>query len=321
MECKLSIIVPVYNVEKYVEKCLKTLVAQEIDNYEVIVVVDGSTDNSISIVRNFADKYPNIIKYFEIENQGLSAARNFGLSKACGEYVGFVDSDDYIDIDMYKKMYEHAKQQKCDVVVCDYFKVTQNGKERVKLQIKDNDSIDSIIIKARPYAWNKLFKRSLFNRYNIKFPQGLIFEDICSIYPLMMVASNIQYVDNCCYNYVYTRSDSIMNNRQRDDNKIFEVLGIFNKYCIENNLIEQYEGLVCEINVRHIFYRLREMHNYNTLMYNMKFICESFKYLNTNFHNWKKNSNYVQRMKKIKKYAVGWKVIILLRRIKKWRRK
>lgn len=314
MDLKLSIIVPVYNVENYIEKCLRTLVNQTIDNYEIIVVVDGSTDNSINIIKEYKEKYPNIVTFYETENYGLSAARNYGLGKAKGEYIGFIDSDDYVTLDMFEKLYNHAISNCCDIVVCDYYKITNKKRKKIELGITNNDTKEEEILKSRPYAWNKLYKKSLFEKYNIYFPEGLIFEDICTIYPLLLQAKKIGYVNEVMYCYIYNRNDSIMKKKTRDDLSIIKILTILNDYCKKNGLFNQYNNLLCEINVRHIYYRIKEIKKYsNTKMYNIKFIYKSFILLNKNFPNWKKESNYVQKMKKRNKCMLYWQLKILLK--------
>ena len=116
---KLSVIVPVYNVEKYLSRCLTSLINQTLDNIEIIIVNDGSTDKSDEIIREYKKANNNII-YVTKENGGLSSARNFGLIYATGEYIAFLDSDDYVDRNIYKKMYEKAKETNSDYVECDF---------------------------------------------------------------------------------------------------------------------------------------------------------------------------------------------------------
>ena len=128
----VSVIVPVYNVEKYIRVCLDTLVHQTLSNIEIIVVNDGTKDDSQKIIDEFSSLYPDKIIALKKENGGLSDARNYGLEHASGAYVGFVDSDDYTDIEMYQKLYEKAKQENADIVVCGYYGVQeQNGQFQV----------------------------------------------------------------------------------------------------------------------------------------------------------------------------------------------
>ena len=116
---KVSVIVPVYNVEGYLEKCLESLVRQSLKDIEIIVVNDGATDNSLKIAKKYEEKYSNILKVYSKRNGGLSDARNFGLKYAKGKYVAFVDSDDYVKNDMFLKLYNFAVKNDLDVVVSD----------------------------------------------------------------------------------------------------------------------------------------------------------------------------------------------------------
>ena len=314
MMCKLSIIVPVYNVEKYIAKCLESLTNQTMEAFEIIIVVDGSTDGSIDIVKEYKEKYPGVITYYETENRGLSAARNYGISKAKAEYIGFVDSDDWVEPNMFKKLYESAIKNNYDIVSCGYTKIYKNEEKRMFLDINANDSKDDIIIKSRPYAWNKIYKKELFEKCNIKFPEGMIFEDICTVYPLMIRANKLGYINECYYNYICYRDDSIMLKNKRDDNVVLEIMEILNNYCRKENIFEQNYNLICEINVRHIFYRLSEMRKHgNSKKYNLNFIKKSFQLLDNNFKNWRKVSIYAQTMKYVKRFKIVWMLDILLR--------
>ena len=123
---KVSVIVPVWGVEEYIDKCLNSLVNQTLEDIEIIVVNDESPDNSQLIIDNYVKQYPDKVKSFVKKNGGQGSARNFGLEKATGEYIGYVDSDDYIALDMYEKLYKKAKKEKADVVICDNF-IDNNG--------------------------------------------------------------------------------------------------------------------------------------------------------------------------------------------------
>ena len=124
---KVSIIVPVYQVEKYLRKCLDSLVNQTLEEIEILVINDGSPDDSQVIIDEFQQKYPLIIKSFIKENGGLSDARNFGLEKATGEFIGFVDSDDEVSKTMFQEMYSLAKKHEAEMVICNLQKVDEHG--------------------------------------------------------------------------------------------------------------------------------------------------------------------------------------------------
>ena len=124
---KISLIVPVYNVENYLEKCLNSLVNQTLQEIEILVINDGSTDNSQKIIEVFQNKFPQKIKAFTKENGGLSDARNFGIDRATGEFLAFVDSDDYVSVTMMEEMYGLAKKHEAEIVICNLQKVDENA--------------------------------------------------------------------------------------------------------------------------------------------------------------------------------------------------
>ena len=118
---KVSVIVPVYNVEKYIQKCLNSLVKQTLEDIEIIIINDGSKDNSFYIIKEFEKKYENKIKYFEKENGGSADARNQGILHATGDYIAFLDPDDYVELDIYEKMYNKAIEENSDIVECNFY--------------------------------------------------------------------------------------------------------------------------------------------------------------------------------------------------------
>ena len=135
---KVSVIVPVYNVENYIEKCIDSLLGQTLEDIEIIIVNDGSTDNSKDKIMPYIENFPNKIKYLEKQNGGLSSARNYGMPSATGEYIAFLDSDDYVEYDMYEKLYNKAKSEDFDVTVCNVNYIYDNyTKEVTSNLVKD----------------------------------------------------------------------------------------------------------------------------------------------------------------------------------------
>lgn len=127
---KVSVIIPVYNVQEYLRECLDSLVNQTIkEDLEVIIVNDGSKDKSQNIIDEYVEKYPKLFKSYIKENGGQGSARNYGVKKASGEYIGFVDSDDYIENDMYEILYNEGIKKKLDIVVCDMAWVYEDGRK------------------------------------------------------------------------------------------------------------------------------------------------------------------------------------------------
>lgn len=202
---KVSVVVPVYNTQKYLEKCLDSLVYQTLDDIEIVVVNDGSPDESQKIIDRYVQAYPNKVQAYIKENGGLSDARNFGLAKCNGEYIGFVDSDDYVNLDMYQNMYNKAKEKDFDVVVCDIRYMYENYSKEVSSQVeKDICGIDKIkaqMANIYPAVWNKIYKKELFE-HGVLFKKGVWYEDVEFLYRLFPYITSIGVVKKPLVNYV-----------------------------------------------------------------------------------------------------------------------
>lgn len=200
----VSIIVPVYNVEKYLKRCLDTVVVQTLKEIEIILIDDGSQDKSGQICDEYKEKYPDIIKVIHQENQGLGPARNAGLEIASGEYIGFIDSDDWITTDMYEKLYNYAIEQKYDLVFSDMFYVDAKKSTITKVSTYYKHercrvtSEQALTNGVYCYVWNKLYKSELIK--NKRFP-NLVFEDIPVITQVMADAKRIGYLPEPFYFY------------------------------------------------------------------------------------------------------------------------
>lgn len=238
----ISIIVPIYNTEKYLRRCIDSILAQTYKDYELILVDDGSTDNCGEI----CDKYKKSdtrIKVIHKSNGGISDARNAGLDMASGEYIVFVDGDDYIAPTMVEKLYADIIANKADLAICGFEFVDENGKRIPKelcYELSDGqiDSIDALAqlgsnISFTP-IWNKIYKHELFT--NIRFPYGKLYEDAFVIHEILFQCPKISLISEKLYNYVI-RSDSIMhspvNIRTLDEAEAFYTRYI---YYEKNNL-------------------------------------------------------------------------------------
>ena len=209
------IIIPVYKVEKYLEKCIQSVINQTYENLQIILVDDGSPDNCGKICDEYAKK-DHRIEVIHKSNGGLSDARNKGLEIAKGEYIGFVDSDDYIEADMYEVLYNLLKQYNADVSICNFYTVSQG-----KISIKNADNgineynrieiLKEILLdkNIQSYAWNKLYKKELFDE--IKYPIGKKYEDIGTTFYLLEKCNKVVVTGKSEYYYI-NRQDSIVNN-------------------------------------------------------------------------------------------------------------
>lgn len=215
---KISVIVPVYNCEKYLQRCLDSLINQTFKDIEIIAVNDGSTDNSGIILEEYGLK-DNRIKIINKENGGLSSARNIGLENVTSEFITFVDSDDWFELNALEKAYNEMKD---DIdIVCFYSNIIKDGVEKDNIDIikaekyhkikytglKDVD--DDIVKETTVTCWNKLFRKSILDKYKINFPQGRLFEDNPFTYSYLTHCKKAFYIGECLHNYVQ-RPNSIM---------------------------------------------------------------------------------------------------------------
>ena len=172
---KISVIIPVYNTEKYLRDCLDSLVNQTLDDIEIVVVNDGSKDSSGRIIEEFEKRYPGKFVVFDQENRGQAVARNKALELCSGEYIGFLDSDDSAKPDMFEKMYDKAVESKADMVVCDYEFITGSG--TIYKHTKNFKDQRDMFIDCFVDPWNKLFKAEVLKDNDVRFPEGYFYED------------------------------------------------------------------------------------------------------------------------------------------------
>lgn len=210
---KISVIVPVYNVENYLEKCLNSLVSQTLEEIEILVINDGSTDNSQKNIDRFQEKFPQKVKAFSKENGGLSDARNFGIDRASGNFLAFVDSDDYVSENMFLEMYDLAIKNEAELVICNLQKVDEHGNVTQKLtQIPNfSEKIElemnfSVFSDLSYFACNKIFKKELFE--GKRFQKGMHFEDIELVPQLLLRCKTLAKTNAYHYHYL-ERSNSI----------------------------------------------------------------------------------------------------------------
>lgn len=211
----ISIIVPVYNSEKYLEKCINSIINQTYKNLEIILVNDGSTDDSLSLCEKYAEKDTRI-KVFSKNNGGLSSARNYGISKSNGAYIGFVDSDDYIELDMYESMMRCMLENSADIVVQPFiFHLSRNDKPQVidTYNLISLDGKQAIVemLRGKIFAGqvcNKLFKRPLLNECTFR-EDILLYEDMVSMWDVIIKCEKLVWQDKHSYHYIM-HWDSLM---------------------------------------------------------------------------------------------------------------
>ena len=294
---EVSVIVPVYNVEKYLERCLNSLVNQTLENIEIIIVNDGTKDNSEEIIKKFIDKYPQKIVYLKKENGGLSDARNYGIPYAKGEYIAFLDSDDYVEKDIYKEMYELAKKENSDMVECDFlWEYPDKTREDIG-QVYNGKK--EMLEKVRVVAWNKLIRKSILEKTQIQFPKGLRYEDVEFTYKLIPYLNKVSFIKKPYIHYIQ-RENSISNVQNERTKEIFEVLDNVINYYKENNFYDEYKDELEYVYARYLLcsslLRMVKIQDKETRKNMLKITWEN---LNTKFPNWK-NNKILKRNKTLK---------------------
>lgn len=208
MNYMFSVIVPVYNVENYLERCLNSLVNQTYKNIEIICVNDGSTDNSLNVLENFKNTHSSTnITIISQKNEGLSAARNKGLSTAKGDYISFIDSDDWIDYNYYEVCYNLLSKTNCDIVFTN-MKSVKNDEviPNSRKEISTNDFSKKMKILQNGSVCDKVFDRKLFTDNGITFPAGRYYEDNVTIIKLMYFSNKIVSTNQCAYYYFMNKN-------------------------------------------------------------------------------------------------------------------
>lgn len=250
----VSIIIPVYNVELFLEKCLDSVKNQTYKDIEVIIVNDGSTDSSPEIINRYVAENANF-KGFTIENSGQGGARNFGIEKASGEYIAFLDSDDYIAPNCIERLAETAKNENSDIVVCGCYDVREDGSIIAKVGNNIKNRTTSVfdspeILFNRVAPWGKLFRKSIFG--DLRFATRVWYEDMRLIPKLYLNAKRISYIDDALFYYVQ-RMGSTMNNSNAVRNlEIIETFENLISYFKEKNLYENFRSELEFLVIDHI---------------------------------------------------------------------
>ena len=294
---KVSIIVPVYGVEKYLRKCLDTLVNQTLKDFEIIVVNDGSPDNSQLIIDEYSKKYSNIHAYIK-ENGGLSDARNYGLKYASGEYIAFVDSDDYVSKDMFEKMYNKAISGNFDLVICDLNLVYENSTDITLVSSNvnnDTTNIKKLMKNIYPVAWNKLYKRTLFNN-KVYFKERVWFEDVEFLYRMLPFVKTIGVVKEPFYQYLQRQGSITSVIDKRLYNYIDNWNGII-KFYKERNLYNDYHKELEYSYVRYLYATfLKRAAQYNQEDY-FNAVDAAIKNVKEYFPHYRRNAYFYQSIK------------------------
>ena len=312
MKNDISIIVPIYNAEKFIKKCVDSLLNQTKKEIEIILINDGSTDNTLKILKEYKDKR---IKLFSNKNQGIGKTRNFGISKATSKYIMFCDSDDYYEPNMCELMFNKAEKNNLDLVVCDFYKEYDSGKrESIKVAsfdyttLKENPSLIRTINLA---PWNKLYRSELIKDNNIMFEEKLKYEDTPFVAKALDYAKKIGKIDKCLNHYiVHEQSETTIRDRRCFD--IIKIVDIIRKYFKNKDYIKED---LDKLTVRIITNYTIQQRDQIDRKAGREFIEEAFSYLKKEVPNYKDNKYYEDRSilkRTIEKSELLTKIYILV---------
>lgn len=244
-EILISVIIPVYNVEKFLEKCLESILKQTLKEFEVLLINDGSTDRSLEICHKFQQKYPNIIRVFNNQNQGSSISRNQGINEAKGEYIQFIDSDDWIEETMFEEMYRKIKKDNSDIVISGYIRedrILNSNLEMIPITSKSDKYFwlsDKALI---PYTPNKLYKRDKILDFKLKFEAEIrLSEDLLFNIQYMLMSQKVSVLPKAFYHYIIHGENTVLNLEKRKD--IFKVFKKIDDFLNQNGKSKEQEIL------------------------------------------------------------------------------
>lgn len=243
---KVSIIVPIYNTEEYLRACLDSITAQTLQQIEILLINDGSTDSSLEIMEEYQKRYPDKIQIHTKKNGGQATARNLGIKLSTGEYIGFVDSDDYIEKTMYEDMYNKATAEGLDYVECDYryLKVLQNGQKKelpTYGHVRAYRTKQEMFLNPLVSPWNKLYRGEILRSLETPFPEGYIYEDTSFFLKTIPHIGTYGFLPEkyVCH---FLRGNSTMNaNKSRRVADIFPVLQDALDYYEQKGYLQEYK--------------------------------------------------------------------------------
>ena len=291
---KLSIVAAVYNLEKYLPRCLDALVGQTLQEIEIICVDDGSTDSAPQIIDEYARKYPEKVKAFHKENGGEFTTRNYGLERATGEYVTFIDTDDYVEPDWAEKLYNAAKENNADMSVCgferidlDTGKVVSTNMTQFGKCVKEVEGIDDFVLFINPAPWNKIYK--LEKVKDLRFLNFRGFNDMIFLASSYTKIGKIAFVPDVLYHYFLRYDSQIHNVNEQDVINFKKYLLDLKQLYIEQGKYENMKYLLDLLVFIHLGTSVMYRASYDKSIDIKKMLKETIKYLDDNFPTWRKS--------------------------------
>ena len=253
----ISIVIPVYNVEKYLSRCIESILNQTYKNWEAVFVNDGSIDNSLEILKDYQKKDERI-KVIDKRNEGSGVARNTGIGQSGGGYLAFLDSDDWYEKNFLEKLYNNLKENNSDVSMCNPRMTYDDIQKNKNINIYYFDSIELnknpekiLGILAMPVIWNKLYKKEIIVKNNIKFPNYSFSEDVEFLYKVFLYVNKVSKVEEYLYNYYQRDNSETKKIKEESIEQVYKVIGNIENY-IKNNFIDKL-GIFYQYKIQFIY--------------------------------------------------------------------
>ena len=283
---KVSVIVPVYNSEKYIERCLNSILEQNYNDFELIVINDGSKDKSLEILKDYQNKFPQIITLIDQENTGVAKTRNNAIKMSRGKYIMFIDNDDFIDKDYIETFVEEAEKEDFDVVLGGYRRPNEKGEIIKELKLPQEEWAKFMIFAP----WARIYKKEYLIQNDIEFLSTNIGEDVFFNIQAMLISEKIKIIDYIGYNWFFN-SASVSNTTQKNiqNLQVFELLNSCYDVLKEKNILEKNYEIVEMYFIRYIVWFLlfsTKKVKYNIIKTEYEKI---FKWLEERFPNYQKN--------------------------------
>ncbi len=291
---KLSIVAAVYNLEKYLPRCLDALVNQSLQEIEILCVDDGSTDSAPQIIDEYAKKYPDKVKAYHKTNGGEFTTRNYGLERATGEYVTFVDTDDWVEPDWAEKLYNAAKENDADLAVCgferidlDTGKVVSTNMTNFGNSVKEINTKDDFMLFINPAPWNKIYK--LEKVKDLRFMNFRGFNDMIFLTSSYTRIKRVAFVPDVLYHY-YLRYDSQIHSVNKQDVENFKkYLLELKEFYIKENKYEEMKYILDLMAFIHLGTSVMYRASYNEDINIKEMLKDTINYLDINFFSWRKS--------------------------------
>ena len=301
---KVSVIVPVYNTEKYLRKCIESLVNQTLNDVEIVMINDGSKDSSESIIKEYIEKYPDKFVYRSQENSGQAVARNLALELCNGEYIGFLDSDDFVKTDMFARMYQKAVETGADYVACGYTDLTYEDGKEIELQhyvaSKVAYNTKDMFKGALVSPFLHLYRRDIIEKSKVKFPEGVIYEDTAFYLNLIPYIKKLAVIEEPLAYRVRHSNSTMTTFKAEKVAQIFPVIDAALDYYKKYDFYEEYKNELTYFCVRILLCSsIGRIGKVEDRKKRKELVRKTLAYINDNFSDYRKNPYFAKGMQNL----------------------